>query len=156
MKGFHIHLGKKPSRLEKGFKEGRELWYTTETEGGWLHQWSEIGLDQYGGYTLYEVDIPESSLTHSLENSDPTKILVIRRSNLEDFKKVYKKELQHSRDKLLEKMSEQYAGVDVNDESLWRTATYKLINAGPASGVIWRFRGTGITVKQIKKENGSN
>lgn len=152
MKGYHIHLGKKPSRLERGFKEGRELWYTTEKDSGWGFQWKDIANYEHNGhYTVYEVDIPEKSITQSLENTDTTKVLIIRRSNLNDFKKVYKNELEGSRAELLKELSKRYAGVDVNDEELWRTKTYKLINMGPKSGVIWRFVGTGITVKQIEK-----
>lgn len=153
MRGFHVHRGIRPSGMEKQLKDGNQLWYTTvDDEFGWIEMEKDIGREDFGGYIVYEIIIPDSCLTFSVHNTDPTKVLVLNKENLAAFRSMFKTEIQgKKRSVLLRKLSERFAGIDVNDTALRRTTTFKLINGeGLPSGVLWRFSGLDIVVKPIE------
>lgn len=57
---------------------------------GWFSIEKEISLEsQWGGYTAYELTIPESSFTESII-PNPNKILRLTKKNYKDFSLFYK------------------------------------------------------------------
>lgn len=142
MKGYHVD---RHGTLSKLIEEGKNLWYTTHTDSGWFVIEKDIGLRDKGKYDVYEVDIPKSSLTTSIE-PNPKKIFVLTRENWKDFKKKYNVTFSGFD---IDQAKDDFAGVDGNDKSLWRTSSYMAINGGPPSGVVWRIKGTGIKVKRV-------
>jgi hypothetical protein len=153
MKGYHVHRGTTRSKLELKVKDGKFLWYTTHTDSGWLPIEKSIGMQHYGGFSVFEVDIPSTSITTQLDPPNPKKVFKLTRENYKAFAKKYNAD-PHGFDK--EEMTKDFAGVDANDKTLARTHAYMGVNGGPPSGAVWRFSDTGIHVKRVLSDMSHN
>ena len=86
-KYYHIHRGTTPTSLEKGFIKGRRLFFSKKNSF-WYNTEIDISKD-YGGYKIYEINIPNNLMTLSLHPKNK-KVVKINKNNVDDFMKLKK------------------------------------------------------------------
>ena len=84
---YHIHRGKKSSKLEKQFINNNLLFFSKKNSG-WYNMEKDIGQTNFGGYKIY---IPDNMFTTSFNPRTKNKIVKITKNNLEEYKKIVKK-----------------------------------------------------------------
>ena len=85
---YHIRRGKNPIKFDKNktmfLSKKNSLWYNIE---------KSVSNDKYYDYSYYEykINIPRNRFTTSLNPRDKTKILILNKKNIKEFRKIYPK-----------------------------------------------------------------
>ena len=155
-KYYHIHRSIKRSNIENNFKDGKMLFFSKKNSF-WYNFEKTIGLeDGYGGYSEYEISIPQKYFTYSLKPQKKNKILKLTPKNIEDFIRLHKNiENKYNSPKVLrdEYINKNFIGIDATNKQLQNL--YKKLKYDPDPQL---DRGQGwITIKlkdiTIKKVN---
>lgn len=135
-KYYHVHRSFKPSQIEIKLIEDHPL-YFSKKNSFWYHVEIDISKDKdvFDGYTIYEITIPRSQFTESLNPRKKNKIFKVTKKNLDEFIKL-KKKYEGSFNLIKEMKKRNFIGYD---------ATLKIKNIkkwhiiGTGEGVIWDF-----------------
>lgn len=132
-----------------------KFWYTTVRDypAGWYDQWPEDARDAGHAFVRYSFKLPAAAFVRKIETPCPDKILLLTRENAPIFLRRYT-ELRKGQGRWArwDLLQQDFAGVDANDNELWRFGAYQAVNRGPPSGVIWRFGGP--VTFQLREERG--
>lgn len=153
-KYYYIHRSIKKSNIENNFKDGKMLFFSKKNSF-WYNFEKTIGLDM-GGYSEYEISIPQKYFTYSLKPQKKTKILKLTPKNIEEFIKLHKNiENKYSTPMALrdEYINKNFIGIDATNKQL--EYLYKKLKYNPDSQL---DRGQGwitqklkdITIKKVK------
>lgn len=135
VKFYHIHRGTMPSTIEQLFISNHLLFFSKKNSD-WYNIEKEIGLDNYGGYITYEIDIPQKFFTNSLHPKGNHKILKINRNNIHKYK-LFRKNNPFPIESLKEN---NIIGIDLTDEKIWKFLSTKpifLLNS--LEGCLWNI-----------------
>jgi len=83
---YHIHRGTKVENLNKKFRKGYPLFFSTKNSF-WYNIEREISKD-YGGYVIYKIYIPSSFFSYSFKPRSRNKIVKVTDDNLDKYKEL--------------------------------------------------------------------
>jgi len=86
-KFYHVHRTATKSAIEKGFKSGKALFFSKKNSF-WFQFEKEIGMSDYNGYIIYEIDIPYNFYTYSFNPISKNKIVKINKHNVKEYKRL--------------------------------------------------------------------
>lgn len=89
---YHVHRSPKPSKIEKKLETNTTL-FLSRKYSFWYDWEKKIGTQDFGGYVIYEISIPQQQFTHSFAPYTNNKILKINSKNVKEyiyFKNKYK------------------------------------------------------------------
>ena len=128
---YHIHRTIDQSDLDNGFVTGDQLFYSKK-DSFWHTVERNVSKDpEFGGYREYEIFIPSTAYTTSMNPRTP-KILKVTSDNVKEYKKFITKKDHHYKNKYDPMVALGFIGVDFTDLN-WRHNGLMLTQ----EGVIW-------------------
>lgn len=153
VKYYHVHRSKKKSKIEKKFQNDKQL-YFSKKDSAWYEIEKNIGLDNFGGYIIYEIDIPKRFFTYSFNPTSKNKIVKVNDDNLEEFLRLKSENIGSI--KFIEEMKRRnLIGVDSTYVDLDKIGNYakehkiELFLVTPFEGYIWK-KTNGIKISVYK------
>nr|QBK88762.1 MAG: hypothetical protein LCMiAC01_04440 [Mimivirus LCMiAC01] len=140
-KYYHIHRSPKPSKIETKLKQNQTLYFSRKNSF-WYNVEQRIGKEYYGGYIIYEINIPKILFTTSF-NPIKNKIVKITKKNINEYKKLTK-QYKGSINFIKEMKKRNIIGIDATSKFI---SKHRSLN--PPEGYIWKFPNT-IKIKKIK------
>ena len=146
---YHIHRSTKSSTLENGLIEEHALFFSKKNSF-WFNIEKQIGIENFGGYIIYKINIPDNCFTQSFHKNAKYKILKLTKKNINKYlqfvNKLKGKNLLTGSIRLIDELKKRnYIGVDATSLNM----TY---NKSPhhLEGFIWNFTKCKIKIKKIK------
>src|SRR5258706_13129904 len=112
MKFYHIHCSTKKLDIENGFIENMALFFSKKNSD-WFNIEKQLGKKGYGGYIIYEVNIPKILIEYDFKPKESPKIVkIIDVFNLD----IYTELMSKSRKNLIEEMNKRnIIGIDATN-----------------------------------------
>jgi hypothetical protein len=129
VKYYHIHRGINKSNIEKSFINNKPFFFSRKNS--FFYNFEVNISEEYNGYRLYEIYIPNTLFTTSFNPKSKNKIVKVRKHNLEKY--IELKEKYKGHDKFIVEMNKRnIIGIDYNIKKWNYKDTY-----GPPEGYIW-------------------
>ena len=110
---YQIHRGLELSEIENKFIKNRAFFFSKKNSM-WYNIEKQISED-YGGYIIYEISIPNNLFTLSFNPRTKNKIVKITKENIDEYKKL--KKTYKGRNNFIEEMNKRnIIGIDATSE----------------------------------------
>jgi len=138
---YQIHRGLELSEIENKFIKNRAFFFSKKNSM-WYNIEKQISED-YGGYIIYEISIPNNLFTLSFNPRTKNKIVKITTQNINEYKKLKKTYRGH--DNFIKEMNKRnIIGIDATSEFIHKHKTLP-----PPEGYLWK-KPKSIKIKRIK------
>ena len=160
-KFYHIHRSPKPSSIEKKLIKNFKLYYSKKNSF-WYNVEQDIGKTDYGGYIIYEIEIPKLQFTTSFNPIKKNKIVKLTPKNIQEYIKILTEVAKKKYNFIEEMNNRNIIGIDAtakfirekNEEYSFIEISEGLIGITSDEGFIWKFPRT-IKIKKIKVYDNS-
>ncbi len=140
-KYYQIHRGLKTSDVENKFIKNKPFFFSKKNSR-WYNVEKQISED-YGGYIIYEIYIPNNIFTLSFTPRTKNKIVRITRQNINEYKKLIK--TYKGRNNFIKEMNKRnIIGIDATSEFIYKHKTLP-----PPEGYLWQ-KPKSLKIKMIK------
>ncbi len=149
-KFYHIHRSPKSSSIEKKLTKNFKLYYSKKNSF-WYNVEQDIGKKDYGGYIIYEIEIPKLQFTTSFNPIKKNKIVKLTPKNIQEYIKI-RTEVAKKKYNFIEEMNKRnIIGIDATAKFIKEKYNLQIESD---EGFIWKFPRT-IKIKKIKVYDNS-
>lgn len=143
-KYYQIHRGLEPSEVENEFIINKPFFFSKKNSF-WYNVEKQISED-YGGYIIYEISIPNNLFTLSFNPRTENKIVKVTKENIDEYKKLIK--THKGRKNFIKEMNKRnIIGIDATSEFI-----HKHWSLPAPEGYLWQ-KPESIKIKMIKVVN---